>query len=43
MPNKKSEPRKVVYRDSRSGEFVKKSYADRHKSTTEREHVRTGR
>lgn len=38
----KNEPRKTVYRDSKSGEFVKKGYADRHPDTTEKERVRTG-
>lgn len=42
MSTKKPEPKKTVYRDSGTGEFVKKSYADTHKSTTERERVRTG-
>lgn len=32
-------PKKVVYRDSGSGEFVKKQYADTHKRTTEKQHV----
>ena len=32
-------PTKVVHRDSGTGEFVTKKYADTHKKTTEREHV----
>ena len=28
------------YRDSKTGEFVKKDYAEKHKSTTEKEHNR---
>ncbi|UZW54974.1 hypothetical protein NUH86_16085 [Sphingobium sp. JS3065] len=39
----KNEPKKTVYRDSDSGQFVKKNYADKHPKTTERERVRTGR
>lgn len=31
--------KKVVYRDSKSGEFVKQSYANTHKSSTEKQHV----
>jgi hypothetical protein len=36
MPEKK----KTVYRDSDSGEFVKKDYAGKHPKTTEKERVR---
>jgi|GEM_PF-1065394 len=36
------EPKKTVYRDSGTGEFVKKDYADKHPKTTEKERVRTG-
>ena len=32
-------PKKVVYRDSGSGEFVTEEYAEKHKRTTERQHV----
>jgi hypothetical protein len=32
-------PRKIVYRDSSSGQFVTERYADRHPKTTERQHV----
>ena len=39
----KSEPRKTVYRDSKDGQFVKKSEADRKPSEYEKERVRTGR
>ena len=42
MP-KNNEPKKTVFRDSGSGQFVEKKYAETHKSTTERERVRTGR
>jgi hypothetical protein len=31
--------KKVVYRDSKSGEFTTERYADRHPATTERQHV----
>lgn len=36
------ESKKTVYRDSESGQFVKKSYSDKHPKTTEKERVRTG-
>lgn len=36
------EPKKTVHRDSGSGQFVKKDYADKHPKTTEKERVRTG-
>ncbi len=42
MP-KSDEPKKVVYRDSKDGQFVEKKYAERHPDTTERERVRVGR
>lgn len=32
-------PTRPVHRDSKSGEFVTKDYAEKHKSTTERERV----
>ncbi|HVA63917.1 MAG TPA: hypothetical protein VNF74_09355 [Terriglobales bacterium] len=35
----KTIPEKIVYRDSKDGQFVPKPYADRHPATTEREHV----
>jgi hypothetical protein len=35
-------PKKVVYRDSESGQFVPQRYAEQHPRTTERERVRTG-
>lgn len=41
MP-KSSEPKKTVYRNSVDGQFVKKSYAETHPRTTEKERVRTG-
>ncbi len=41
--SKKDEPKKTVHRDSKDGQFVTKEYADQHKSTTERERVRTGK
>lgn len=41
MP-KNNEPKKTVFRDSGSGQFVPKPYADKHPKTTERERVRTG-
>ena len=31
--------RKVIYRDSKDGQFIKKSEADRRPSTTEKQHV----
>lgn len=31
--------KKTVHRSSVSGEFVTKSYADKHTSTTEKQHV----
>jgi hypothetical protein len=31
--------KKVVHRDSEDGQFVTKEYADKHKRTTERQHV----
>jgi hypothetical protein len=31
--------KKVVYRSSKTGEFVTQKYADTHKPTTERQHV----
>jgi len=31
--------RKIVYRSSKSGEFVTEKYADKHPATTEKEHV----
>ena len=35
----KATPKKVVYRDSRDGQFVKKDYAVNHPAVTERQHV----
>jgi hypothetical protein len=35
--------RKIVHRDSKSGQFTTKKYADRHPATTETERVRTGK
>jgi hypothetical protein len=34
------EEKKTIYRDSEDGQFVKKEYAETHKSTTEKERVR---
>jgi hypothetical protein len=31
--------KKIVYRSSKSGEFVTEKYADKHPATTEKEHV----
>ena len=31
--------KKTVYRDSKDGQFVTKTYSDQHKSTTEKEKV----
>ena len=31
---------KIVHRDSESGEFTTKKYADKHPNTTERERIR---
>jgi len=39
MPTPKTPPRKVVYRDSVDGQFVKQKYAEQHPRTTERQHV----
>lgn len=33
-------PIQVTHRDSKSGEFVTKKYADRHPNTTERERIK---
>ncbi len=41
--SKTTEPKKVIYRDSGSGEFVTKPYAVKHPKTTERQHVPTGK
>jgi hypothetical protein len=35
--------RKTVHRSSKTGRFVKESYAKKHPSTTEKEKVRTGK
>jgi hypothetical protein len=43
MAKKSSGQKRTVHRSSTTGRFVKKSYADKHKSTTEKERVRTGR
>jgi len=40
--SKSNETRKTVHRDSGTGQFVTKKYADQHPKTTERERVRTG-
>ena len=40
MSKKRTEPTKIIHRDSKDGEFVTKEYADKHKDTTEREKVR---
>lgn len=34
------EPKKTIYRDSESGQIVKKEYAEKHPKTTEKERVR---
>lgn len=38
-----SKDKKVIFRDSGTGQFVTKKYADQHKQTTEREHVDIGK
>lgn len=38
-----SKDKKVIFRDSGTGQFVTKEYADKHKKTTEREHVDIGK
>lgn len=43
MTTKTNEPKKTVYRNSTSGQFIKKAAAVRNPSGTERERVRTGR
>ena len=40
MTHRRTEPKKTVYRDSVSGEFKPRSYAEKHPSTTEKERVR---
>lgn len=40
MSSKEKGTRKTVYRDSTDGQFVKKSYAESHPRTTEKERVR---
>ncbi len=42
MAKAKPAPRKTVRRDSGSGQFVTKKFADKHPNTTETERVRTG-
>lgn len=34
-------PKKVIYRDSKSGQITTQRYAERHPATTERQHVPT--
>lgn len=41
MANSKN--KKVIFRDSETGQFVRKEYADKHKKTTEREHIDIGK
>lgn len=38
--SKSSGSRQTVHRDSKDGQFVTKRYADTHKSTTEKQHIR---
>ncbi len=40
MSKKRTEPTKIVYRDSDEGKFVTQEYAEKHPKTTEKEHVR---
>jgi hypothetical protein len=40
MADKKKPQIIVRYRDSETGQFVKKPYADRHPATTEKQHIR---
>jgi len=35
--------KRSVYKSAKSGEFVSKKYADKHKATTFRETVKTGK
>ncbi len=35
--------KKIVYRSSKSGRFVKSGYAKHHPATTERQHVSTSK
>ncbi len=37
MPKSSSQPKITVNRSSKTGKFVTKTYADKHKSTTEKE------
>lgn len=39
MTKKPTRPKKTVFRDSRTGEFVKKKFAEKHPDTTEKERV----
>lgn len=41
MANSKN--KKVIFRDSETGQFVKEEYAKKHPKTTEREHVDIGK
>lgn len=40
MTDKRKPETTVVHRDSDKGQFVRKSYADRHPKTTEKQHIR---
>jgi hypothetical protein len=42
MAKKSAPAKKTIYRDSESGQIVKKEYAEKHPKTTEKERVRTG-
>jgi len=39
----KPEPKKIVYRDSRDGQFIPKREAERRPDQTEKERVRVGK
>lgn len=38
-----SKNKKVIFRDSETGQFVTEQYANKHPKTTEREHVDIGK
>ena len=39
----RSEPKKTIYRDSKTGEITTEEYAKKHPDTTEKERVDTGK
>lgn len=38
-----TEPKKTIYRDSRTGQITTERYADKHPATTEKERVSTNK